>query len=352
MAMQPLLKPNLLRAGDRIAAVSLSSGAAARFPHRYQAGCRQLEAEYGVTVTSMPNALRPHEFLAANPQARADDLIQALEDDTISGIFSTIGGDDSIRLLPLIDPAHIRRHPKPFLGMSDTTITHFQFLAAGVASFYGPAIMTGFAENCGMHAYTRDAVRRALFEPETERRLPENPEGWTVEHLDWQDPVNQGIRRRLQPPMPWRFAQGEGVVCGRLIGGCIEVLDWLRGTSVWPAAHEWEGSILFIETSEEAPEPLAMLRMLRCLAAVGVLERVEGVLLGRPGGAKVDPARFSEWEIALLGALREAGREDTAVVTRMDFGHTDPVAVLPFGSLAEIDCVRKQIRLHPGAALK
>ena len=40
-----------------------------------------------------------------------------------------------------------------------------------------------------------------------------------------------------------------------MIGGCIEVLEMIKGTKAWPKLKTWENSILFFETSEEKPEP-------------------------------------------------------------------------------------------------
>jgi muramoyltetrapeptide carboxypeptidase LdcA involved in peptidoglycan recycling len=70
--------------------------------------------------------------------------MDVLRDSTIQGVISTIGGDDSIRILPLLDYAVIRDNPKVFMGYSDSTVTHFAFLKAGVTSFYGPSLMAGF----------------------------------------------------------------------------------------------------------------------------------------------------------------------------------------------------------------
>jgi LD-carboxypeptidase N-terminal domain len=47
-----------------------------------------------------------------DPKARADDLRWALENDEIKAIFSTIGGDESVRILPYIDLDLIGKHPK------------------------------------------------------------------------------------------------------------------------------------------------------------------------------------------------------------------------------------------------
>ena len=112
-------------------------------PWRYEAGKRQLQEEFGVTVVEMPHTLSDPDWLMRNPEARAADLVQALLDDAINGIVSTIGGDDSIRLLPFLDLGLIADHPKAFVGYSDTTVSHLAFLKAGVTSFNGPSVMAG-----------------------------------------------------------------------------------------------------------------------------------------------------------------------------------------------------------------
>ncbi|GAB4431087.1 MAG: LD-carboxypeptidase [Chloroflexi bacterium OHK40] len=346
-----LVHPPALRPGDRVAAVSLSWGGPGTFPWRYEAGARQLAATFGVEVVPTRHALREAAWIAANPQARAEDLLEAFADPSIRGIIATIGGDDSIRTLPYLDLGLIRRNPKVFMGYSDTTVAHFACYAAGLASFYGPAIMAGFGENGGLHPYMEQSVRRTLFSGEPVGRLEPNPDGWTVEHLDWAEPANQSRRRALTPSSGWRWLQGAEPVEGRLIGGCLEVLDWLRGTPVWPGQDAWEGAVVFLETSEEAPTPLAVVRMLRALAACGALERARGLLFGRPGGG-IPPERFAEYDAALLQVVRdELGRGEMPIVTGMDFGHTDPIAVLPYGVLTRVDPVARQVTLLEPAVI-
>lgn len=86
---------------------------------------------------------------------------------------------------------------------------------AGVVSFYGPAIMSGFAENGGLHRYLADGVRQTLFETGP-TVWPENHDGWTVEFLDWADPALQDRPRTLRRSTGWRWLQGEEAVAGRM----------------------------------------------------------------------------------------------------------------------------------------
>jgi muramoyltetrapeptide carboxypeptidase LdcA involved in peptidoglycan recycling len=104
-----LIKPGRLKRGDTIAAISLSSGIAALVPHRYSAGKHQIEATFGLKVVESPNALRPPDWLYRNPRARADDLHWALENPEVRAIFSMIGGNESVRILPFVNSDTIRR---------------------------------------------------------------------------------------------------------------------------------------------------------------------------------------------------------------------------------------------------
>lgn len=345
------LKPKKLQPGDKVAAISLSWGGPGMFPHRYEAGKRQLQDEFGLTVVETPHALRNPSWLERNPRARADDLMEAFADPSVKAIISTIGGDDSIRLLPYLDLEVIRSNPKIVMGYSDTTVTHMVCHAAGLVSFYGPAIMSGFAENGGLFGYMVDSVRRTLFSSAPIGTIEPNAAGWTVEVLDWAEPENQSRRRKLSASEGWNYLQGEGTRRGHLIGGCLEVLDWLRGTDVWPSAEVWQDAILFLETSEEAPSPAVVVRSLRTFAALGILERLAGILFGRPGG-QVQPERFGDYDEAILQVVaEEEGLTDLPIISGMDFGHTDPMFVLPYGVQAEIDCDEQQFAVIEGAVV-
>jgi muramoyltetrapeptide carboxypeptidase LdcA involved in peptidoglycan recycling len=197
-----LIKPPELRPGDKVAAVTLSWGGPGTFPHRYEAGKRQLQDEFGLHVVGARHALKDAEWIARNPKAR-----------------------------------------------------------------------------------------------------------------------------------------------GRLLGGCLGVLDWLRGTQVWPEPPAWRDAILFLETSEDAPPPAVATYFLRTLAAMGILQRLAGLLFARPGGG-IRQEKFDDYDQAILKVVaEEEGLTELPIITRMDFGHTDPMLVLPYGALAEIDVEREMVAI-------
>ncbi|AOU05354.1 MULTISPECIES: S66 family peptidase [Legionella] len=350
--MQKLILPKKLSAGDKIAVISASWGGPGTFPYRYEIGKKRLQNVFGLEVVEMPHALSDSEWVYQNPKARADDLMQAFLDPTIKGIFSTIGGDDAIRLLPYINFEIIRKNPKVVLGYSDSTVIHFICLKAGLATFYGTSVMTGFAENVEMHDYTVQGIKQTLFTDNIIGNIPTPIEGWTKEYLDWKDPSNQNIKRKLQKTEKWEFiGNTQKIVQGRLLGGCIEVLQFINGTEIWPTLDIWSGCILFLETSEEGITPLALKRILRNLAAQGILSKIAGVLFSKPGGSHVFFPQFKEYGKAILEVFDEFEIPRASIVINMDFGHSDPMWIMPYGCLAEINPFEETVSLLETAVL-
>ncbi|MDY0029524.1 MAG: LD-carboxypeptidase [Pseudobdellovibrionaceae bacterium] len=341
-------KPRALSEGCKIAIVSPSWGGPSTFPHKYEAGLSQLKKAFAVEIVEMPHTKKPAEWLHLNPKARADDLMQAFEDTSIDGIIASIGGDDAIRLLPFMNLDVIAANPKVFIGYSDTTTLHFACLKAGLTSFYGPSIMAGFGESGGLLPYMEDAVRKTIFTPQQTLEIGVATE-WTSAHMDWSDPENQKRKRPLQKASGPILLQGEGIHQGRLIGGCIDVFPMIIGTALWPKAEDFNKAILFLETSEEAPSPDDVKRILRNLGVQGILENLTGIIIGRPGG---NVQKLDQYDVAIQSTLSEEfGLTNLPVLAQMDFGHTDPMCVLPYGISGQIDCTTKRLTLLEPACI-
>lgn len=339
--MKSLIKPPKLNPGDKIATISLSWGGAGDLPHRYEYGKKQIETIFGLEVVETKHALKSSDWIYKNPKARAEDMMEAFANPSIKAIFSNIGGEDSIRTLPFMDLDIIRINPKIFLGFSDTTIGHFTCMKAGLSSFYGTSTLVGFAENMGMHPYQIEDIKRTLFSSDSIGEINQS-ESWTSERLEWFEPKLMSQKRAMTPANGWNFLQGSGKVQGRLIGGCMEVLEFLKGTDYWPEKSEWNDTIIFIETSEDKPTPDYFRWWLRNFAAQGIFRQVKGVIVGRP----YDNLYVTEYNDILLKIIRdEEGLTDMPIISEMDFGHTCPTFTIPYGGLAEMDMNRKKFSI-------
>ena len=345
-----MIKPARLQRGDTVAIVSLSSGVGGEpsFKYRFETGKKRLETEFGLNVITMPNTLKGVEFLHKHPKARAADLMQAFQDSNVKAVLCMLGGDDTIRMLNYVDLDVIRSNPKIFMGYSDTTVNHFMMYKAGLVSFYGPCVLVQFAENVAMHEYTKRYITSVLFEPSPQLNIQPSPV-WTSEFLEWSVEENNKIKRTMNDDEKgFELLQGRGTAKGRLMGGCVCVFSMMFGTSIWPDLKEWDDAILFLETSENQPQQHEVKYILRGLAAQGVIDRVSGIIFGKPMSEKY----YDEYKNVLTQVIgNECARPDIPILYNMNFGHTCPICILPYGVMSEIDCENKTFRLLEPAVI-
>jgi muramoyltetrapeptide carboxypeptidase len=333
------IKPPRLRPGDTIGIVSPAWGGAGAFPHRVERGLAQIE-RLGFRAKLAPNALHQRGYVSDTAEARASDINAMFADPEVRAVLAAVGGDHACHLLPLLDYALIRAQPKIFMGYSDITVLNLAlYVAAGLGTFNGPALLTDFAEFPQMLPYTERWLLRALTDPAPIGALAPAAE-WTEEFLDWGTQADLARPRAMRPSAGWSWLKA-GQAEGRLIGGCLESLQHLRGTPYWPS---WDGAILFIETSEEAPSPATVDGILMDYENMGVLARLRGLLVGRPMGY-IDEQR-AELRAVLL---ERTAKFSFPIISDMDFGHTAPQLVLPIGCRAQIDSDAQRLSILEGA---
>ena len=316
---EELIKPKRLKKGDKIAALSLSSGMAGdpAIRWRYEQGKRQL-TELGFEVVTPALTLAGSSAIYNDPKGRAACLHEALLNEEIAGIIAVIGGDDSYRLFEYVDIDLIRKNPKVFIGYSDSTSIHQMFRMAGVVSFYGPCLLVDMAENGGIFAFTKNNFKHILMNKYSTFEYPWR-ENWTSQFVSW-DEENKDVYRKMQTDEGAITLQGKGIVKGRLIGGCLEVLSMLRGTPLFPTKEEFRESLLLLETSEMHPDPMQLEIDLRTLGIMGVLQELNALLFGKPQ----DNVYFEAYQVSIRKILRDFDLENLPVLYNCNFGHTEP----------------------------
>ena len=337
-----MIKPKMLKKGDKIAVVSLSWGGLGdkNFIHKYYIAKERLEKDFGLEVIAMPNALKGSEFVYEHPEARAKDLMDAFKDKSIKGIFCAIGGDDTIRLLPYIDYDVIKNNPKIFMGYSDTTVNHFMMHKAGIVSFYGPTIMCEFGEYVKMFDYTKQAVENILF-TNSENYEITSSETWSNDFVPW-DEKNINVAKKIVPEEHgYETLQGSGVVTGELLGGCIDVLPMVNGTEIWPTKDEWKDKILLLETSEEKPSPDLVKYYLRGLGAQGIFNVIKGIIVGKPQAEEY----YEEYKDIYKKVMKEFNCTNLPIIYNINIGHAFPTGLLPLGTNIQVDFDNKTIKL-------
>lgn len=333
--MQPLTKPPRVRPGDTVAVVSPSFGAVGTWPHRAERGTAYLES-LGLKVRVMPNAARSEGWASAPPEDRVADLHDAFADDEVAVVLCGIGGNHSNQLLPLLDFDVVRAHPKVFQGFSDITVLHWAFAKhAGLATFYGPALVPELGEYPQVLPHTDRSLRAAWFG--SEPIAYEASDVWTDELLDWDAQLDLTRARELRRSDGWVTIR-DGVARGPVLGGCLESICWhLKGSGAWidPA-----GAILLLETSEGAPPPSDVDAYLTDLEQLGIFDAAAGLVVARPYGYTVEDVK-ELWDVV----ARRTDASSLPVLANVEAGHADPMITLPFGVPAELDAGEKLLRL-------
>jgi muramoyltetrapeptide carboxypeptidase len=284
----------------------------------------------------MPNAGRNDGWVSAPPEARVADLHEAFGADDVAVVLCGIGGNHSNQLLPLLDFELIGAHPKVFQGFSDMTVLHWALAKhAGLATFYGPALVPELGEFPEVLPFTDRFLRAAWFGGEP--IAFEASDVWTDEMLDWTTRADLTRARELRDSEGW-IAIRDGRVQGPVLGGCLETICWhLKGSSAWidPA-----GAILMLETSEEAPAPSYVDAYLTDLEQLGAFDTAAGLVVARPYGYTAESVKLL-WDVV----ARRTEAAGLPVLANVDSGHADPMLTLPFGVEAELDAGQKVFRL-------
>jgi len=299
-----LKRPSRLRPGDRVGVVAPAGPVDAVLLEK---GLRAI-VRMGWTPVVGRHVGSRDRFLAGADEARAEDLMRMFEDPGIPGIFCARGGYGVNRLLPLLDAARIRRHPKIVVGCSDITLL-LLYLSQRCkqVAFHGPMVAGSF----GRHAMRKT---RGQFSG----LLAGQPEAAA---LEWP------AARTLLP----------GRAEGPLTGGCLTLLCRSIGT---PYEVDTRGKILVIEDVNEPPYRID--GMLWQLKAAGKFKDLKGVIVGEMVGCGKG-ARAKRWlEESFSEVLCDGG---FPVAANFPLGHGREMWTLPFGVEACLDAEARTLSL-------
>jgi muramoyltetrapeptide carboxypeptidase LdcA involved in peptidoglycan recycling len=347
--MRPELSvPPKLNPGDRVAVVSPSYAAPARYPALHELAMSRLRSEFGLEPVEYPTTRR----LAAPAQDRADDLMAAYADPTIRAVLATIGGSDQITLLPLLDPKPFIADPKPFFGYSDNTNLLNWLWGHGVAGYHGGSTMVHLARGAGLLPVSADSLRAALFHSGDLEIHPVEEFGET--ELSWASPEALTSSAPLGPSPGWVWHQPERVVTAPTWGGNLEILHWNLAANRWMRPSEdYAGCILLLETSEEMPAAEEVFRLLRNAGERGLLKQFPAILVATAKAwsmeTRRDPSEREAYRDSQRAAVLRAlnlYHPSAMVVFGVDFGHTDPQWILPYGGTMTVDGPARRITAH------
>jgi muramoyltetrapeptide carboxypeptidase LdcA involved in peptidoglycan recycling len=110
----------------------------------------------------------------------------------------------------------------------------------------------------------------------------------------------------------------------------------LKGTEFGLNSNDWDNAAFFFETSEDKPTPDYVKCALRSYGAAGAWKKASLILIGKSRGYTAEEYKELE-EGVLKVVVEEFGGKNIRIISNYDFGHTQPINILPVGCKVEVD---------------
>jgi len=322
-----IIKPKRLKDGDRIGIVAPASFITEDDFEKIKSN---LESINLVAIPSK-NLFKKSGYLAGTDKERVENLHEMFSRKDIAGIFCARGGYGTPRILKMIDYDLIRKNPKVIVGYSDITALLIAiFVKTGLITFHGAVGISTFND------FTKNYIKRVLFEPENYLELISEPE------------ISNELENTTSSTGNRILKISSGKVEGRLIGGNLSLLVSLLGTDF---DFNPENKIIFLE--EVGEEPYRIDRMLTQLINAKKLEKCKAVVMGVFSNCEIKKENPS-FQVSFT--LREVlfdrlGSLGIPVIYGLSFGHIRNKFTLPIGTRAMIDVDNEKFALIEPAVI-
>ena len=327
--------PRPLRKGDVIGVTAPSAGVGAALEPRL-AFCLDALRRLGYEPR-LGRGLLSDRIVSAPAADRARELTDMLLDDAIAAVFPPWGGELLIDIFPYLDFERLSRAtPKWLIGYSDLATFMLPYtVLTGIATMHGGNLLESpIRPTAPSLAWWGDVARLPAGASFTQQAA----DLYQTHDVDWaKDPTATSFDRTA--PVVWKCLGHETdpghtvTATGRLIGGTLDVIGMLPGTSYgdlegFVAAYAPEGLLFYLDNCDFNPAQYC--RMLHHLRLAGWFSHANALLIGRT--AAEDLREFTPRD-----ALRDAlGDLTIPIIYDMDIGHLPPQLILVNGAPATV----------------
>lgn len=268
---------------------------------------------------------------SAEPEIRAQEFNELVEDSEVTSILCATGGDFLMEMLPYIKEESIKKSPKWFIGYSDpTSIEIFMTTICDIASIYG--VNAGSFDWEELQDFHENALSIISGNIVTQHSYPK------YDSMPFSDSDSEDRYR----PVDWQlFTHSENgwskcdylKITGRLIGGCSDCIDTILGTPYedfggFCERYAEDGIVWFFDPF--AQDPLQLRQMMVKMKFMGLFENAKLIIFGRvlfPNGHE-DEEYIDYLQKVIPGV---------PFVWGADIGHTKPNMTLINGSVGDIE---------------
>lgn len=284
--------------------------------------------EKGFNVIETENVRTDNLGRSSSKEERAKQLESLFLDKKVDAIISASGGDFLMEMLPYLNYEVIKNNPKWFQGYSDPTwLTYTITTNLDIATIYSNNF-----KSFGMNPWHKsletnikilkgDLINQKSFE---KYELYKKNQETGLEDYN------------LTEKVKWKIITGEKEVAikGRMIGGCLDVINEIYGTNYdktqeFLEKYQNDGIIWYLENYSLTSEDLT--RVLWKLNDKGYFKYTKGIIFGR--SLNYQSFYNLSFEETIKSSLKDL---KVPIITEADFGHLSPRMTIINGAIAEI----------------
>ncbi len=278
--------------------------------------------------------------ISNTPRACGEEVNAFLTGSDSDVILSCGGGELMCEILPYVDFERIRQaEPKWYMGFSDNTnLTFLLSTICDTAAIYGPC-----APAFGMepwHPVLQDAWNLLTG---TDKKV-HGFDTWEKESLKTEENPLEPYHV-TEPKLLKKYPDQDVVLRGRLLGGCLDCLDTLVGTSfdqveAFNQRYAQDGILWFMESCDLTP--MGIRRAVWQLKEAGWFKYTKGFLIGRPLCFGEEAFGLDQYH-AVVDLLEEY---QVPIIMDVDLGHLPPSMPIVCGSMAEVRVQGNSIQIQ------
>ncbi len=290
----------------------------------------------GYQVDLGPNCYEGSGIGISNtPEKCAEEINEYYASSGNDILMSCGGGELMCEILPHLDFDALKQaEPKWYLGYSDNTnLIYTLTTICDTAAIYGPC-----APSFGMEPWHK-CLGDAMDVLTGKTNIVTGYDAYEVEGLKDEEhplaPYNPTEKKELKLFGADGNTTRNVNISGRLVGGCMDCLVNLLGTSFDKTAdflerYKEDGFIWFLESCDL--NVMAIRRAMWQMDNAGWFKYVKGFMIGRPLVHGQELMGLDQYE-AVLGIVR---KYNVPVIMDADFGHIPPAMPIVSGALAEV----------------
>lgn len=295
---------------------------------RYENAKKNLE-NLGYKVELSSHIFQSEKGRSADCKVRAEEINAMFASEKIDAILCATGGEFLVEILPYVDFEALVRHPKWVEGFSDPTGILFPITTKyDIATIYGKNF-----SNFGMQTYHKslndnlELLKGNILCQESYDRYEKE----RAERVTGLEGYN------LNAEVEWKsLAEEEVEVEGRILAGCLDLIDILAGTKYdgtkeFIEKYKQDGIIWGFDNCDLSKEQV--LRSMWKLSELGYFQHCKAILFGRFGN---DIHSYLGYDVETCLKDSVLSQLSIPILYDVDISHKAPSLTIINGAIAKV----------------